>query len=384
MSYGRFHSFTHLPSYCFAPTYICFETATGLAAAVGIQVGELVMLQLVYEAAACCTSIIVEDESGIPLHIRTMDWEMPYLKGLTVDLDFMRGGERVFSASSWAGYVGILTGVRPQCFSASVNFRITGEGYWQNVKKAISYNWPIGFLLREVLETAESFDRAVSYLANSALIAPVYFTVAGTQKGQGCIITRNRTEEEQRLDFSVYGYLVQANIEHWNNNEDDDILYSLERRALAHSLIQSLRSPTEGALWDLISNPPIFNPLTVSGTFMCSAAGRLYSRIPQIHSWDRLTTGFRPTDTPIPFGGVARKTCKACGFSYADDFNIGAQCSHVGAWHAQFGDCNYLKCGLGLKSDVGQQHWGCCFSTARNSVCPKSGPHKPHANYELK
>ena len=56
-----------------------------------------------------------------------------------------------------------------------------GEGYWANIKKTLSYAWPIGFLVREVLESVDNYDSAVSALALSKVIAPVYFTIAGTE-----------------------------------------------------------------------------------------------------------------------------------------------------------------------------------------------------------
>jgi penicillin V acylase-like amidase (Ntn superfamily) len=42
-------------------------------------------MQLVYEASAHCTSIIAtEKETETPLHIRTMEWEMPFLRPITI------------------------------------------------------------------------------------------------------------------------------------------------------------------------------------------------------------------------------------------------------------------------------------------------------------
>lgn len=35
----------------------------------GVNEGTLVMLQLVYEASTCCTSIVVEDHTGTPHHM---------------------------------------------------------------------------------------------------------------------------------------------------------------------------------------------------------------------------------------------------------------------------------------------------------------------------
>ena len=45
-------------------------------------------MQLIYEASAQCTSIIGIDENGYPIHARTMDWEMPFLRPLTIEACF--------------------------------------------------------------------------------------------------------------------------------------------------------------------------------------------------------------------------------------------------------------------------------------------------------
>jgi len=92
--------------------------------------GILVALQLVYEASTCCTSIVVEDDKGVPHHMfapdlpfyrfllivyklciciyylfsRTMDWELDFLEPLTIEIDFQRGGKTLYVATSWAGY----------------------------------------------------------------------------------------------------------------------------------------------------------------------------------------------------------------------------------------------------------------------------------------
>lgn len=59
---------------------------------------------------------------------RTMDWESDFLTRMTVELDFQLGGKTVALATTWAGFVGVLTGMRPGAFSVSVNFRVKGDG----------------------------------------------------------------------------------------------------------------------------------------------------------------------------------------------------------------------------------------------------------------
>ena len=89
---------------------------------------------MVYEASTTCTSIVVEhSENGKPIHIRTMDWELPFLKPLTIDVVYTRNNQIVANATTWAGYVGVLTGMAfcDTPFSVSVNYREGPDGsYW--------------------------------------------------------------------------------------------------------------------------------------------------------------------------------------------------------------------------------------------------------------
>ncbi|EDL35521.1 N-acylsphingosine amidohydrolase 1, isoform CRA_c, partial [Mus musculus] len=83
----------------------------------------------------------IADVTGIPLghllHGRNMDfgiflgWNInnntwvvtEELKPLTVNLDFQRNNKTVFKATSFVGYVGMLTGFKPGLFSLSLNER---------------------------------------------------------------------------------------------------------------------------------------------------------------------------------------------------------------------------------------------------------------------
>jgi hypothetical protein len=67
------------------------------------------------------------------VHFRTLDWDMSSLRRVIVILDFVLepGGEVVASSITYAGFVGVLTGVR-RGVSLSLNFRAVREdsGSW--------------------------------------------------------------------------------------------------------------------------------------------------------------------------------------------------------------------------------------------------------------
>ena len=80
-----------------------------------------------------------------PLHIRTMDWEMPALQSMTIEVQFIKHGRPLFVCTTWAGYVGVLTGMRYGGYSVSINYRRSPRvSFSANVRKGLSGGWPLG------------------------------------------------------------------------------------------------------------------------------------------------------------------------------------------------------------------------------------------------
>ncbi|CAF0935867.1 unnamed protein product, partial [Didymodactylos carnosus] len=261
------------------------EELKGFSEVIEISLGRLVLMQFVYECFACCTSIVCKDQqTGIPVHIRTMDWELDFLKPLTIDVDFQKSGQTIFKATTWIGYVGILTGMRLQDgYSISVNFRHTAGSFKTNLKTALSSGWPIGFLVREVLESTHSYDLAVEQLSESTIIAPCYFTICGTSQNKtvGTLLTRKQQSEENMWIVSENGPIIQTNIDHWSSSKEEDIFFSIARRTLAKKLLNKMKTVNEYELWNLVSTPPIYNKITIYGTLMCPEYGIYHTRHPQ-------------------------------------------------------------------------------------------------------
>ena len=99
---------------------------------------------------------------------------------------FVRGNKLLFEATMFAGYNGVMTGMRPNGFSISINSRyysyatdfskLIGNiahifmGYHQNTK-----------LIRDALTDCADFDCAYNKLTSINVIAASYFTMAGTK-----------------------------------------------------------------------------------------------------------------------------------------------------------------------------------------------------------
>lgn len=290
----------------------------GIAEAANLEVGKVALMQVAYEVFAACTSIVVDMDSEvlgqapgsrIPFHIRTMDWPMEQLIPLTCEVDFVRGGRVLFSATTWPGYVGVMTGIKPDAFSLSVNYRRTDRGASNMLKEVIwnmvmglANSWPVSFLVREVLEQDISYAAAVESLQQSRLMAPTYITVAGTAAGEGTIITRARDPKIvlPKWHLSDNGPVVQTNRDWFQDDDsaveaagegrgaDINICHSIERSCLARAAIASLaahRSPHE--LWLLMSTAPCRAEDTIYTTAMCPKSGELLTRACILKSHER-------------------------------------------------------------------------------------------------
>ena len=109
------------------------------------------------------------------------------LRPLVVELDFQRDEQTVYKSVSFAGYVGVLTGLKPQQFSLTLDERFQLDGGFVGILRWLmgdrSAKWA-GFLMRSVLEQAGGYNEALDTLKTAKLLAPVYFIVGGNSSGQ--------------------------------------------------------------------------------------------------------------------------------------------------------------------------------------------------------
>jgi len=117
----------------------------------------------------------------------------------------------VILGTSLAGYVGIVNGMRPGAYGVGVNSRRTskkGTSTFQRLWKRMTKAWPVGYLVREVLESTPNYSTAVSFLATSALMAPCYITVCGGSAKDGVLITRDREKDLDRVSLETRDKIV--------------------------------------------------------------------------------------------------------------------------------------------------------------------------------
>ncbi|XP_076869780.1 acid ceramidase [Brachyhypopomus gauderio] len=272
------------------------EEIKGVATASGVPLGEVVLFNIFYEVFTVCTSLVAEDPAGNLIHARNLDfglfmgWDLKNrswvitetLKPLVVNVDFRRNNRTVFKSTNFAGYVGMLTGIRPQTFTLTMNERFSLEGGYIGILE-----WILGkrdgvwmsFLTRSVLENATSYEEAKKQLSDMKLLAPAYFILGGNQSGEGCIITRSRIHNINPLELSKQQgrwYVLETNYDHWKAP-----LFLDDRRTPAMKCMNQTTQSNISikTIYDVLSTKPVLNKLTTYTTLMEVANGKLESFI---------------------------------------------------------------------------------------------------------
>ena len=245
-----------------------------------LGVGDVAVLNILYDLLAGCTSIVAEDDKGHIYHGRNLDYQLTQiLQNITLVANFQRGGKTIYTGTTYAGYVGLLTGQRPYQFTISLDQRDAGK-HWMNVATALlAKNASIvSFLIRDILENEQSYKDAYDVLTHATFIAPSYIIIAGIRSGQGAVITRDRmvTRDSWKLDPPKQWFLVETNYDHWLPAPSGD-----DRRdpAIQHLNKIGRSNVSLSALFSVLSTPPVLNEGITYTTLMSAATPDKYSAV---------------------------------------------------------------------------------------------------------
>ena len=238
----------------------------GIAREGNISLGELVAYNILHELSSFCTSIVVEDGNGAVFHGRNLDF--PYLtnamKETVITVEMMRNGSLQYTAVTFAGYVGVFTGVKHGMLSISGNDRDTFEriGLLENIlEMALNRDARfIGMEMRRLLEDSRiGYSEALEELQTVPLIAPCYVIIGGVNPGEGAVVTRGREAEiAVRFIDTKKGdwYVVETNYDWWRPTDG--------RRAAAVKNLEDIgrNKMTAKGLYQVLSLSPVCNNST--------------------------------------------------------------------------------------------------------------------------
>ena len=259
-----------------------------------LTVGEIVFTNMIYELTAfgrgglghhACTSIVAKMASGQIIHGRNLDYGVAPLRNITIIVDFQKSGKTVYTGTTFAGFVGLLTGQKPNAFTVSLNQRNSGDWSLNALEAArTGTNGFIALMMRDVLADSDSnFEKAVNILSSAQIIAPCYLIVGGLSEDEGAVVTQNRTMgiDVWRLNGEEgQWFLVETNYDHWKPPPPFD-----DRRDPAINGIKKIGQAglNDQTLFDVLSTPPVLNGGTIYTTIMSASEPTLYKgwiRIP--------------------------------------------------------------------------------------------------------
>jgi len=274
------------------PTYVR-EEMEGMALSTGLDVIKIFVYNIMYEVEGLCTSMISQDSAGHVYHSRNLDfglfmgndpethgWKLTeMLRPLLMNINVVKDGVSLYNMTQYAGYVGLLTGVKRGGFSLSVDTRFDAHFDTYLVL------WLLGkydgdFLsmkTREVMETVSSYDLALESLTHYKSLGPAYIIIGGAEAGEGAVITLGGGKSEAymvrelKAELAVGShYVLQTNYD-WPAAPPafDD------RRYPAMDCMNKLgmeRVSLE-TLWGVMSSNPTRNAMTTYTALMSAQTG---------------------------------------------------------------------------------------------------------------
>jgi len=130
---------------------------SGLAKGSGIPFNEIATAAfggVIFDAA--CTALLARVEGGI-LHGQNLDFEPSYLGNYPVIVEYRPEGKNRYVNFGITGIPGMFHGVNEKGISLTVNY---GDGTFNGRNRGL----PMGYKIREILESAENLDQVESML----------------------------------------------------------------------------------------------------------------------------------------------------------------------------------------------------------------------------
>ena len=159
------------------------------------------LLNMSYEWA--CTASVAPDPGGIGMRLcRTLDWKLKGL-GHTLIMARQHGPAGAYLNATWPGAVGIYTAMAPGRFAAAINqpplrshspLTVPFDWLAARARQFASQDLPPSHLLRRVFDSCTDYNAALACLRDTPLCMPVFFSLVGSEHGEGCIIERTERD----------------------------------------------------------------------------------------------------------------------------------------------------------------------------------------------
>jgi len=224
----------------------------------GLDFYKVMIMQLLYELNSGCTTFIVPIDDTKTM-FRTMDWDMDFLRDITYQATFVKNGKQIYEAVCWLGSVGIFTGKSLiHDYSLAINYRrmndISTSQIIQNYLLTINMNWPVSYLLRNVLESEFNYEKAFFNLSCAKIISPVYYII--NNFNDIATIIRRTPDNKEIVQNNI---LIQTNCDDINSRVN--IMDSHTRIKLLDNIL--CKKPDLETIIKTVNKSPITNISTI-------------------------------------------------------------------------------------------------------------------------
>lgn len=269
-----------------------YDAAVALGYGDNVTEGQLGFMQLFYELNNVCTSIVAQYTNGTIFHGRNLDYGIPGLENITATINFKKNGKILYQSTQYVGYMGILTGMRPDGWAVSVNQRFTVEiPLIPTIEAMLDGAQSVGFSLRDALGKFSTYKEAMLYLSNPRnkmpslyLNSPVYLIMSGVNKGEGTVLTRNRNGTDESGGRGNWK-LNPDNGTWWRleTNDDNWKLPHDNRRKAANKDMAAVGQAHADLdhIFTVLSTPPVLAHDTTYTTLMSAGLGKFTSIVRQ-------------------------------------------------------------------------------------------------------
>ena len=288
-----------LDAYAAAMPHDYGQEIKGIAAATGIEPSIMFIYNYFYSVFGACTSILAEGPNGSQYHVRNLDfglwpsfnishgnlWKMTSaLRPLVINLDMKRNGTTLYKQTTFKGFVGTHTALKPDVISVTIDTRFdkgfdSGLIEWLAFPK-LDHSTELTLAVRSMIERSDSYEAALATINQTELLGPAYIILGSPKSGQGAVVVKGETKflhegntvEIDTLEAQIANgssFLVQTNYD-GDVTGDKPASRIDDRRDPAKKCMKQLGQAGTGfaGLYNLLSSTPNLNALTAYTTLM--------------------------------------------------------------------------------------------------------------------
>jgi acid ceramidase len=203
------------------------------------------------------------------------------LRNILIEVNVQKGGMSLYNTSTFAGFLGLLTGAKEGAFSLSVNSRYNEQldVYLLEWLQGKYVGTELTMFLRDVMTTNATFADALATAQTARLVGPAYIIIGGIAAGEGAVVSRaaTHTVNTWTLADAMAGgayYVLETNYDRWKPAPIFD-----DRRIPAQ---RCLNDTTQNGIsisqmYNILQAQPVRNQLTTQTVLMQPSIGRYES-----------------------------------------------------------------------------------------------------------